>query len=169
MEMSDGRLVQVRRRDADGAGAGGGGGGKEIVGVEPIVWDAGLGNKHRREYADDANWRVGDEEDDGDEKRDEMEEDDDDDAEVEVDGSWGEEWKVSIASPLNEQRYGFTDLVAVIRHGTGPLFSSRIYLVIPSCSTWRDEEYRSIHTHRHAIARDGFLSIDHLIEDFLVV
>lgn len=91
--MNDGRMVQVRRRDGGrntGAGIGGKG---EIVGVEPVVWDVGLGNREREEYGEKEGLVVKSDEEEVDETKEDVEKEEE--VEVEVDGSWGEEWKVS--------------------------------------------------------------------------
>jgi hypothetical protein len=79
VEMADGRLVQIRQRDRTKA--------KGEVGRQPQVWDVGLGNREADEYLPVEGLERG-----GRDRR-LMEKDEVD--EVSVDGSWGEEWKVS--------------------------------------------------------------------------
>lgn len=82
VELGDGRMIQVQDRENRR-------GKKKGVGRQPMIWDAGLGNKSVEDYEDET---VGGDE--GSLHR-EKAKGDDESEEVNVDGSFGEEWKVS--------------------------------------------------------------------------
>ena len=78
VELGDGRIIQVQDMDSRR-------GKKKSVGRQPMIWDAGLGNKSADDYEDESAPDGGVREKSHDDGRDE----------VNVDGMFGDEWKVS--------------------------------------------------------------------------